>query len=164
MIFSELYLYVCLVFLYAFWVKFIYRKKKTVDKKHLKKLKKNLNHYHHLKNFNWPHFHEFYFGHNILILFKDKLYFKLLFTIWTHLNSILKLTSGMKKGIFTDKHTCNLGLIMKLPAVGFIQATYWVFCISFKVSFCLPYLQRTAKWMNVSKNKQIRKRVTELEN
>lgn len=31
--------------------------------------------------------------------------------------------------------------MLKLPAVGFIQATYWVLCISLRVSFCLSYLQ-----------------------
>ena len=41
---------------------------------------------------------------------------------------------------YFGKHTCSLGLILKLPAVGFIQATYWVLCISFRVSFCLSYL------------------------
>lgn len=40
--------------------------------------------------------------------------------------------------------TCSLGLIVKLPAVGFMQATYCVLWISFKLSFCRSYLE-TAK-------------------
>lgn len=41
----------------------------------------------------------------------------------------------------TGKQTCSLGLMLKLPAVGFIQATYWVLCISFKVNLFLSYLK-----------------------
>lgn len=37
--------------------------------------------------------------------------------------------------------TCSLGLIEKLPAVGFIQVIYWQLWISFKTSRCLSYLQ-----------------------
>lgn len=37
--------------------------------------------------------------------------------------------------------TCSLGLIEKLPAVGFIQVMYWQLCISFSISRCLSYLQ-----------------------
>ncbi len=43
------------------------------------------------------------------------------------------------------RHTCSLGLILKLPAVGFMQATYCVLCISFRVSFCLSYLHSVRK-------------------
>lgn len=39
-------------------------------------------------------------------------------------------------------YTCSLGLIEKLPAVGFIQVIYWQLCISFSTSRCLSYLQR----------------------
>jgi len=37
--------------------------------------------------------------------------------------------------------TCNLGLMVKLPAVGFIQATYWQLWMSFGVNLFLSYLK-----------------------
>lgn len=41
----------------------------------------------------------------------------------------------------TAKCLCKRGLIVKLPAVGFIQDTYCVFWISFNVNFVLSYLK-----------------------
>lgn len=40
----------------------------------------------------------------------------------------------------TAKCLCKRGLIVKLPAVGFIHDTYCVFWISFNVNFVLSYL------------------------
>lgn len=37
------------------------------------------------------------------------------------------------------KCLCSLVLIVKLPAVGFIQATYWTLLISLSVIFCRSY-------------------------
>jgi len=36
--------------------------------------------------------------------------------------------------------TCSRGLMVKLPAVGFMQDTYWTLCISFKSSLLRSYL------------------------
>ena len=36
--------------------------------------------------------------------------------------------------------TCSRGLMVKLPAVGFMQDTYWTLCISFRSSLLRSYL------------------------
>ena len=39
------------------------------------------------------------------------------------------------------KWRCMRGVMLKLPAVGFMDAAYWQFWISFSRIFCLSYLQ-----------------------
>lgn len=39
------------------------------------------------------------------------------------------------------KPTCSLGLTVKLPTIGFMQATYWQPRISLSIIFCRSYLR-----------------------
>lgn len=43
--------------------------------------------------------------------------------------------------VFVYVCTCSRGLMVKLPAVGFMQDTYWALCISFKRSLLRSYLR-----------------------
>ena len=46
----------------------------------------------------------------------------------------------LNKRTFLILLTCNLGLIVKLPAVGFIQATYWQLWMSLGANLFRSYL------------------------
>ena len=43
----------------------------------------------------------------------------------------------------SSPHTCSRGLMVKLPAVGFIQETYWTFMTSFRDSLFRSYLEQS---------------------
>lgn len=81
---------------------------------------------------------------NIMSTFKNRLAYCLTNT----LVGFVKVTkhrfneNKLKKIIFYV-FTWSLGSMVKLPEVGFIQATYWQLWISFKVSLLRSYLQST---------------------
>ena len=49
----------------------------------------------------------------------------------------------------TLKCLCSLGLMVKLPAVGFMQATYCTLWISFRISFVRSYLETQAVYQSI---------------
>lgn len=65
--------------------------------------------------------------------------------IYTSINFFIFLFKILLEALFIIiRHmndTCSLGLIEKLPAVGFIQVMYWQLWISFSTSRCLSYLK-----------------------